>query len=222
WPRALAVTYPTTYSPRELEQLHEVVQRSWLRMQSRLQVPVEGVEEIPDANAELEGYVRSLQQQIFSRGMGSNGYDDPVIRLMVDEASAASFFFLYRRIFEEPGGLPRFRFLYPRGLNLLLYDCGGGTADLALVQAGFDPDAVDVLRITVSARSGLRGCGGDDITRATCRILKAKLGLKVAEARNRPIKLNFPPPPSGQMSERLPRLAHQQKGLEELFQKLKE
>src|SRR5262245_29882247 len=108
WPRALAVTYPTTYSPRELEQLHEVVQRSWLRMQSRLQVPVEGVEEIPDANAELEGYVRSLQQQIFSRSVGSNGYDDPVIRLMVDEASAASFFFLYRRIFEEPGGLPRF------------------------------------------------------------------------------------------------------------------
>src|SRR4029079_267312 len=120
----------TTYSPRELEQLHEVVQRSWLRMQSRMQTPVQGFEERADPNAELEGYVRSLQQQISGRRMGLDGVEDPVIRLMVDEASASSFFFLYRRIFEEPGGLPRFRYLFPQGLNLLLYDCGGGTTDI--------------------------------------------------------------------------------------------
>lgn len=222
WPRALAVTYPTTYSPRELEQLHEVIQRAWLRMQSRLQTPIEGFEEQADPNAELDGYVRSLQQQISGRRMAMEGAEDPIIRLMVDEASAASFFFLYRRIFEEPGGLPRFRYLFPQGLNLLLYDCGGGTTDIALVKAGFDPDAVDVLRITVLARSGLRGFGGDDITRGVCRLLKAKLGLKVAEARNRPLKLNWPPGPSSQVVERGPRLAAQQKGIEELFQKLKD
>ena len=46
WPRSLAITYPTTYDPRELEQLREVVQRAWLRMQSRLQAP--GQEEPAD------------------------------------------------------------------------------------------------------------------------------------------------------------------------------
>src|SRR5256885_15772306 len=111
---------------------------------------------------------------------------------MVDEASAAAFFFLFRRIFEEPGGLPRFRYLSPAGLNMLLYDCGGGTTDIALVKAGLDPEAADVLRITVLARSGLRGFGGDDITRAACRVLKAKIAQRVAEARNRLLKLSWP------------------------------
>lgn len=222
WPRALAVTYPTTYSPREVEQLHEVVQRAWLRMQARLQAPVEGFDEPADPDPALEGVIRTVQQAVRGRRMGSETSEDPVVRLLVDEASAAAFFFVYRRIFEEPGGLPRFRYLFPQGLNLLLYDCGGGTTDIALVKAGLDPDAADVLRITVLARSGLRGFGGDDVTRAVCRLLKAKLALKVAEARNRPIKINLPAPPTGQLAERLPRYAAQQKTLDEFFTRVKE
>src|SRR5262245_30647092 len=105
---------------------------------------------------------------------------------------------------------------------MLLYDCGGGTTDIALVKAGLDPDAVDVLRVTVLARSGLRGFGGDDITRAVCRVLKAKLALRVAEARNRPIKLNWPAAPGTQPVERLPRYAAQQQALEDLFARFKE
>src|SRR5262245_42792014 len=170
WPRSLAITYPTTYDPRELDQLREVVQRAWLRMQSRLQTS--GQEEPGDPDPKLEQLVRDEQRIVGSRGLAHEPGEDPVIRLMVDEASAAAFFFLYRRIFEEPGGLPRFRYLFPAGLNMLLYDCGGGTTDIALVKAGLDPDAVDVLRVTVLARSGLRGFGGDDITRAVCRVLK--------------------------------------------------
>src|SRR5206468_1267008 len=91
WPRSLAITYPTTYDPRELDQLREVVQRSWLRMQSRLQSP--GQPEPPDPDPDLERHVRDLQQAV---ALGGEAGDDPVIRLMVAEASAAAFFFLYR------------------------------------------------------------------------------------------------------------------------------
>ena len=212
------MTYPTTYSPRELEQLREIVQRAWLRMQSRLQSLEYAQEEPPDADPVLDALCRSLQQSIHQRQIGNEPGEDPLIRLMVDEASAAAFFFLYRRIFEEPGGLPRFRYLYPNGLNMLLYDCGGGTTDIALVKAGFDAEAADLLRISVLARSGLRGFGGDDITRAVCRLLKSKIALKVAEARNRPIKLTWPAtPPTTQLGEKMTRLVQQARQLEDVF-----
>jgi molecular chaperone DnaK (HSP70) len=163
-----------------------------------------------------------LQQLIHSHRLGMEPGEDPVIRIMVDEASAAAFFFLYRRIFEEPGGLPRFRYLYPRGLNMLLYDCGGGTTDIALVRASFDPEAKDVLRIKVLARSGLRGFGGDDITRAVCRIFKAKLAQKVAEARGRPVKLTWPTPPTSAAGSERNRLTQQARAIEEALTRWKE
>ncbi|HLW65984.1 MAG TPA: hypothetical protein VKS79_11805 [Gemmataceae bacterium] len=223
WPRSLAITYPTTYSPRELEQLREVVQRAWLRMQARLQAVPPGLEEPADVHdPELDRSCRSLQQLIHSHRLGMEPGEDSVLHLLVDEASAAAFFFLYRRIFEEPGGLPRFRYLYPRGLNMLLYDCGGGTTDIALVRATFDPDAADVLRIKVLARSGLRGFGGDDITRAVCRIFKAKLAQKVADARGRPLKFNWPAPPAPSSAGERNRLAQQGRAIEEALLRLKE
>jgi len=221
WPRALAITYPTTYSPRELEQLREVVQRAWLRMQSRSQSLEMAESEADESEPLLTKDCFTLQRIVHARRMGQEPDEDPIIRLMVDEASAAAFFFLYRRIFEEPGGLPRFCYLYPNGLNMLLYDCGGGTTDIALVHAGIDPDASDVLRIKVLARSGLRGFGGDDITRAVARVLKAKLAVKIAEARGRPLKLNWPMPPSGQGSER-GKLAAQARAIEECLAKCRE
>jgi hypothetical protein len=103
------------------------------------------------------------------------------ILLLLDEASAAAFFFLYRRL-QQPGGLPRFRYLYPNGLNLLMYDCGGGTTDIGLVNARPD-EVVEKLIITVKARSGLRGFGGDNITTEVFRLLKAKMAMKLAEIR---------------------------------------
>ncbi|MFL5338568.1 MAG: hypothetical protein ACJ8F7_00225 [Gemmataceae bacterium] len=222
WPGELAVTYPTTYSPRELEQLREVVQRAWLRMQSRPQTPQEtAAESDADTDRRLEQDSLRLQQLIHARRTGLEPGEDPVVRLMVDEASAAAFFYLYRRIFEQPGGLPRFRYLYPAGLNMLLYDCGGGTTDIALVRAGSDPDDADVLRIAVLARSGLRGFGGDDITRAVCRLLKAKIALKVAQARGRPVNLNWPAAPSAG-ADRFPHYVQQKRAIEDLFASLKE
>ncbi len=149
YPERLALTYPTTYEPRELEQLREVVYRGFQRAAWRKQDRARDEES-------LKGTV-------------------PVL---LDEASAAAYFFLYRRILEAPGGLPRFRYLHPDGLNLLLYDCGGGTTDVALVSAASEPGS-NRLQVRVRARSGIRGFGGDNITVAVFRILKAKMAVEL-------------------------------------------
>jgi hypothetical protein len=69
--------------------------------------------------------------------------------------------------------MPAFRYLYPNGLHLLLYDCGGGTTDIALVRIeATSPGEVD---IRVLGRAGHRRFGGDFITLQVFRLLKAKL-----------------------------------------------
>jgi hypothetical protein len=104
---------------------------------------------------------------------------DEIIPLMIDEASAAAFFYLSRYVLEGPGGLQAFRWLYPEGFYLLVYDCGGATTDVAIVQA--ESPATGVLRLQVLGRTGLRDFGGDEITVATFLVLKAKLAEKIAE-----------------------------------------
>ncbi|HEX7378828.1 MAG TPA: hypothetical protein VF278_17025 [Pirellulales bacterium] len=100
-----------------------------------------------------------------------------LIALELDEASAAAFYFLHKRIFEVPGALYRLRYLYPEGFNLLLYDCGGGTTDIALVRAkASDSQTLDV---QVLGRGGMRDFGGDDITEAVFHLLKAKLAHRL-------------------------------------------
>lgn len=187
WPSKIALTYPTTYSRFELQALRRAVQRGWLRMQAAGQLEdFDTTSGQPDRDLlvrEIQGVVRGpLDFDTQSR--------DRVIQLMIDEASAAAFFHLYRRIFEEiDGGLASFRYLYEHGLNMLLYDCGGGTTDIALVRAMVDSNAT-TLRITVLRRSGVRTFGGDDITRQVCRLLKAKLASALA-----PAGRGFPQPP---------------------------
>lgn len=149
-PRELALTYPTTYEPRELKQLREVVWRGFRR-------------------ASWQGQSRAKDEEAVQQR----------VPVLLDEASAAAYFYLYQRILETPGGLPRFRYLYPEGLNLLLYDCGGGTTDIALVHAESEPGS-NKLVIGVKARSGLRGFGGDNVTIAVFRLLKAKLAIEIA------------------------------------------
>jgi hypothetical protein len=166
-PMRLVITYPTTYTRRELSQLCQVVQRAWLRLRYQKQEDVGRV-----IKARMEAID---QERVNERDVG--------ICLLLDEATAAAFYFLYRKIFDRPGGLPRFRYVYPHGLNMLLYDCGGGTTDIALVRAVVRPDSSQFLTIRVLDRTGLRDFGGDDITVAVFRVLKARLALEVAGRR---------------------------------------
>ncbi len=196
WPKKVALTYPTTYSRYELQALRRGVQKGWLRMQAVRQTPGR---DAPTADRHLSALARQLQAVVSGPLDLNTQGGDPVIQLLLDEASAAAFFFLYRRIFEEiDGGLAAFRFLYEHGLNMLLYDCGGGTTDIALVRAEVEANA-RTLRITVRRRSGVRNFGGDDITRQMCRLLKAKIQYTIALERKKgglnppPISPNKPP-----------------------------
>ncbi|MBX9622509.1 MAG: hypothetical protein K2X82_01710, partial [Gemmataceae bacterium] len=125
--------------------------------------------------------------------------DCPLVGLTLDEATAAAFFHIHRRVFERPGGLVRFRYLFPDGVRLLLIDCGGGTTDIALAHAASPPDAPNLLVVDILARTGVRAFGGDVITRQACRLVKAKLALAAARVRmptRVPASLQ-PPPASG-------------------------
>ncbi|WP_020471905.1 Hsp70 family protein [Zavarzinella formosa] len=216
WPLSLAVTYPTSYSPREIEQLRSAIHRGWLRAMSYLQrtpeapklapppppppgsaskavnvpsvggpvtpAPMPGV--APVAELPQERHASKLQARLgrlSSRQGNAANWQDPIIRLMIDEATAASFYYLFRFSAEAPGGLDAFRYKYPRGMNILLYDCGGGTTDISLVQGRVDAATQNRLTVRVLGRSGVRTFGGDDITAAVCRVFKAKLARLVAE-----------------------------------------
>lgn len=169
--RCFAVTYPTTYSRRELERVREATYRGWL--QANDLPPPDNLAQ--DERAKVH------------------------VARMLDEASAAGFFFLYRHVFERPHGLARFRYLYPNGFNLLLYDCGGGTTDIALLRAEVHrepvrppankppakPGTKEVpvaqerpalsVHVSVLGRSGEREFGGDNITEDIFRLIKVKL-----------------------------------------------
>jgi hypothetical protein len=198
WTGDLALTYPTTYSPQEVERLCRTVYRGWLRAQFKSDLPTQAK---PGGDIELDRLSMELQRRLqtpFGRSVIS---EDPLVRLLIDEASAAAFFFLYRKIFETPGGLATFNYHYrdapnSHGLNLLLYDCGGGTTDIALVTAFTERDNPNRLHLKVRGRTGLRHFGGDDITWAVCRLLKAKMAWMLSKVRDLDARQR-PPEPRG-------------------------
>lgn len=138
WPPDLALTYPTTYSPRELRQVVRAAARGWLRAMSQPQTFDPTAE--PNEDEQLESLGVAVREWLSSSDTISPA-DCPLIGLTLDEATAAAFFHIYRRVFEHRGGLVRFRYEHPEGLRLLLIDCGGGTTDVALVHAMSPPDS---------------------------------------------------------------------------------
>lgn len=194
WPPDLALTYPTTYSPRELRQVVRAAARGWLRAMSQPQAFDPSAE--PNEDEQLESLGVAVREWLSSADTISPT-DCPLIGLTLDEATAAAFFHIYRRVFEQRGGLVRFRYEHPEGLRLLLIDCGGGTTDVALVHAVSPPESPRLLVIDVLARTGVRAFGGDHITREVCRLLKAKMALILAKAKNpAAVPATIQPPPT--------------------------
>lgn len=145
-PNSLALTYPTSFSQREVERLCQAVKLAWTRLEKR------------------EGVVATTPHDL--------------IALDLDEASAAGFNTIARKFLRSPGALQSLLYQYPHGFHLLLFDCGGGTTDIALVQAlAVGPQALEV---RVLGRSGVRDFGGDNITEAVFKVLKYRLAEKLA------------------------------------------
>jgi len=179
YPQHIAVTYPTTYDRLEIDQLRKTVTRAWLRFMG---FPQTGDLVQNSSHNNSSGIVSKtiveIQKTIHSKKITTDDDEQshPLIPLMIDEATAAAFYFLYGRIFEFPGGLKSFSYIYPNGVTLLLYDCGGGTTDIALVSAKLDSEREDDrLLLKVLGRTGDGNFGGDTITEAVCRLLKAKI-----------------------------------------------
>ena len=142
-PKPIVVTCPTTFSDSEVHRLRTIVARAFHRASGK------------SAN--------SFQPEMV----------DALVPVVIDEASAAAFYFVHKDFISGPGRMPGFRYLYPRGMHMLLYDCGGGTTDLSLVK--LEAADADHLKISVLGRAGHRTFGGDFITEQVFRILKMKL-----------------------------------------------
>jgi hypothetical protein len=148
-PQSIAVTCPTTFTVSEVARLKRTVARAFHR-----------------ATGGAADKFRAEKIDAF-------------VPLVIDEASAAAFYFAYRDFIVGPGQMPAFRYLYPNGLHMLLYDCGGGTTDLALVR--IEARGAGQVDIRVLGRAGHRQFGGDFITWQVFRLLKAKLAALKGE-----------------------------------------
>ena len=173
FPEHIAVTYPATYDRHEIDKLRKTVTRAWLRFRGMDQTILPG--KVAD----------KFQKTLLKNRDLEDSQDDihPLIPLMIDEATAAAFYFLHGEVFESPGGLASFSYLYPKGMTILLYDCGGGTTDIALVNACVSPSQEDRLLMKVLGRTGDGNFGGDNITEAVCKLLKAKIGAVILKSR---------------------------------------
>lgn len=159
-PGSLAITYPSTYSSVELGRLERIILRS------------------------LD---RSLGYSLYQS-------EDLPMPLFLDEATAAAFFFLYRDFFYSSGRIEAFAYLYPNGANVCVADFGGGTTDIGLVHcraekvAGRDNGGANddqttpswIVHIHVLGRTGERTFGGDNITIAVFKYLKARIANEIA------------------------------------------
>jgi len=160
-PEPIVVTCPTTFSDAEVNRLRRTVARAFHRVSGK--------------NA------ASFRPELI----------DARVPVVIDEASAAAFYFVYRDFISGPGRMPAFRYLYPEGMHMLLYDCGGGTTDLSLVRLEAADD--EHLKISVLGRAGHRTFGGDFITEQVFRLLKMKLAALRGEIP--------PPPPPAKLRE---------------------
>ena len=150
----ITLTYPTTYALGEIDRLKVAVTRAYYRA---MLMPGLDTAQLWDEMPKIIGE-------------------------QIDEATAAAFYYLYRDFIEGPGKTAGLKYIYPLGLNLLLYDCGGGTTDIALVHAyprqilvkdteGRSRETWQV-KISLLGRTGHRSFGGDNITAAMALAVK--------------------------------------------------
>ncbi|MFQ5504058.1 MAG: hypothetical protein ACE5F1_04570, partial [Planctomycetota bacterium] len=124
------------------------------------------------------------------------GFTDGDLDLSLDEASAAGLFHIFRWTKDEDSRRRLFQDLMrsrqdleERGkrigeqylLNLLSFDFGGGTIDLALIRVTLRvQDDIIRMRITLSGSDSL-GYGGNQVTLATFRILKRRIAMALSD-----------------------------------------
>jgi len=158
--------------------------------------------------ANLPQYRRESYRKIMQRLGVAN------IDMSFDEATAGALYYVWRELFKDlfagiDGFLARSRVRQMHSVhpvteqarqvdfyyqNILLYDMGGGTTDIALLEIGLEEiedllppdDQLDsgryfIIQPKILGLSGRDDFGGDNVTLAVFRILKSKLASTVAQ-----------------------------------------
>jgi len=116
------------------------------------------------------------------RNLGVQNLTDKSVVMDVDETSAAAFNHVYSRMLQEFRINPA---LEEREEQLLVFDFGGGTIDICLVDAKITRESGSERRIKIQTElKGLSGeafYGGDNVTLEVFRILKKRLAIKIAQ-----------------------------------------
>jgi hypothetical protein len=149
-PRRVAITCPSTFSETEANRVRIATVNGLRRAlrQRPLLPPEKQITETAAANT---------------------------VKPCLDESTAAAFWFIQQEVLERRGrGAIEFQYLYPKGMNVLIYDCGGGTTDISLVKVGYAPGTTR-LKIDVLGRRGHRTFGGDFITLQYAKYLKYQM-----------------------------------------------
>jgi hypothetical protein len=146
-PKTVAITCPSTFTEAEANRTRIATingLRRALRQHDKLHLP---------------------ESSIKDQSLAAN-----TVRPCLDESTAAAFWFIHEEVLERRGrGAIEFQYLFPKGMNVLIYDCGGGTTDISLVNVGYESGR---LKIKVVGRRGHRTFGGDFITLQYARYLK--------------------------------------------------
>ena len=149
-PTRIAITCPTTFTEREATRLRATAISALNRAAGRTATSIN-----------------------INNGSENDEYS---VRPCLDEATAAAFYFVDREAFQRKGGIAEFQYLYPEGMNLLIYDCGGGTTDISLVNIRLAGSSeLSEMFIEILGRAGHREFGGDFITKQIVRLLKYRI-----------------------------------------------
>jgi len=121
-------------------------------------------------------------KRAFERALKSLGVevDEDSVKMHLDETSAAAFNYIYGTFLEE---FKRFATL-KKECQLLVYDFGGGTVDISLVDVSISRDEKGKLHIDTELKglSGESYYGGDNVTLEMFKILKNRMVLAGAHA----------------------------------------
>ncbi len=120
---------------------------------------------------------RAFESALRARGIKVS---EDSVKMYLDETSAAAFNYIYGTLLEE---FRRFATLR-KDYQLLVYDFGGGTVDISLVDVEMSRDEKGKLHITTELKglSGESYYGGDNVTLEMFNILKHRVLLAGAHA----------------------------------------
>jgi molecular chaperone DnaK (HSP70) len=130
-----------------------------------------------------EAIRRAIQKALEAGGVK---VDDKSVVMDIDEANAAAFNYIYGPLLDD---IRKLR-VSEKSLDLLAYDFGGGTIDIALVgvKITYTPQGKISIETELKGLSGEALYGGDNVTLELFRILKPRMALAVAEGRMRQIE----------------------------------